>query len=172
MGALAAFAVLVSFAAPAFAAEPGESGTWNEEYVGSQPLEARGTVSEAGNGQGDLLQVWRGETNNIVWLSLDNGHPFQFYNPDGTSTVTNVSSTVVPIGSNNFMVLHTGTDGNIYYAMVYPDGTSTPGWSGSWSNQLRGQAVVSGRRGVQGCPARASRMACMGGTALSLMVIR
>lgn len=39
-------------------------------------------------------------------------------------------------------------------------------------NQLRGQAVVSGRRGVQGCPARASRMACMGGTALSLMVIR
>ena len=39
-------------------------------------------------------------------------------------------------------------------------------------NQLRGQAVVSARRGVQGCPARASRMACMGGTALSLMVIR
>ena len=41
-----------------------------------------------------------------------------------------------------------------------------------YSNQLRGQAVVSARRGVQGCPARASRMACMGGTALSLMVIR
>lgn len=39
-------------------------------------------------------------------------------------------------------------------------------------NQLRGQAVVSARRGVQGCPARASRMAFMGGTALSLMVIR
>ena len=39
-------------------------------------------------------------------------------------------------------------------------------------NQLRGQAVVSARRGVQGCPARASRMACIGGTALSLMVIR
>ena len=39
-------------------------------------------------------------------------------------------------------------------------------------NQLRGQAVVSARRGVQGCPARASRMACMGGTALSLIVIR
>ena len=39
-------------------------------------------------------------------------------------------------------------------------------------NQLRGQAVVSAGRGAQGCPARASRMACMGGTALSLMVIR
>ncbi len=40
------------------------------------------------------------------------------------------------------------------------------------SNQLRGQAGVRARSGVQACPARASRMACMGGTALSLMVIR
>ena len=40
------------------------------------------------------------------------------------------------------------------------------------SNQLRGQAGVRVRSGVQACPARASRMACMGGTALSLMVIR
>ena len=39
-------------------------------------------------------------------------------------------------------------------------------------NQLRGQAGVRARSGVQACPARASRMACMGGTALSLMVIR
>jgi hypothetical protein len=35
-----------------------------------------------------------------------------------------------------------------------------------------GQAGVRARSGVQACPARASRMACMGGTALSLMVIR
>ena len=39
-------------------------------------------------------------------------------------------------------------------------------------NQLRGQAGVRARSGVQACPARASRMACIGGTALSLMVIR
>ena len=39
-------------------------------------------------------------------------------------------------------------------------------------NQLRGQAGVRALSGVQACPARASRMACMGGTALSLMVIR
>src|ERR1700719_4622706 len=110
MAVLAALAVSVAFAGPAFAAEPGESGTWNEEYVGSQPLAARGHMTEARNGQGDLLQVWRGETNNIVWLSFDNGQPFQFYNPDGTSTATNVSPTVVPYGSNNFMVFHTGTD--------------------------------------------------------------
>ena len=39
-------------------------------------------------------------------------------------------------------------------------------------NQLRGQVGVRARSGVQACPARASRMACMGGTALSLMVFR
>jgi hypothetical protein len=74
-----------------------------------------------------------GETNNIVWMSFDNEQPFQFYNPDGSSTATYVSPTVVPYGSNNFMVFHTGTDGNIYYTVVYPNGTSTPGWSGSWT---------------------------------------
>lgn len=131
--ALTAIAVSVMFAVPAFAAEPGESGSWNEEYAGSQELAARGTVSEARNGQGDLLQVWRGETNNIVWLSLDNEQPFQFYNPDGTSTATNVSPTVVPYGSDDFMVVHTGTDGNIYYTIVSPNGTSTPDWTGYWT---------------------------------------
>ncbi len=44
--------------------------------------------------------------------------------------------------------------------------------AGHHCNQLRGQAGVRARSGVQACPARASRMACMGGTALSLMVIR
>ena len=39
-------------------------------------------------------------------------------------------------------------------------------------NQLRGQTGVRALSGVQACPARALRMACMGGTALSLMVIR
>jgi hypothetical protein len=61
MAALAALALSIGFAAPAFAAEPGESNTWNEEYVGNQQLGARGTVTEARNEQGDLLQVWRGK---------------------------------------------------------------------------------------------------------------
>jgi hypothetical protein len=125
---LAAFAVLVAFARPAYAAEPGESGSWNEEYVGAQPLSARGHISEARNSQG-LLQVWRGETNNIVWLSLNNGNPFQLRNPDGTSTATYVSPAVIPYGANEWMVFHTGTDNNIYYTIVAANST----WSGQWT---------------------------------------
>src|SRR5690348_4282731 len=83
VGALAAIAMSVAFGGKAFAAEPGEWGNWVEEHVGSQYLAARGTMSEARN-NGNLLQVWRGETNNIVWLSMNNGNPFQYTSPDGS----------------------------------------------------------------------------------------
>jgi hypothetical protein len=123
---LTALALSLSFAGPAVAAEPGEWGSWTVETVGNQQLEARGTVSEARNTLGQLLQVWRGETNNIVWLSMNDGNPFQLVNPDGSSTATYVSPTVVPFGEDNWMVLHTGTDNNIYYTVVTPNNT----WSG------------------------------------------
>jgi hypothetical protein len=125
---LATIATTVVFTGEAFAAEPGESGSWNEEYVGTNPLSARGTVSEARNG-GELLQVWRGETNNIVWLSIDNETPFTLNNPDGTSTATYVSPTVVPYGTNQFMVLHTGTDNNIYYTIINPNTYEWTDWT-------------------------------------------
>jgi hypothetical protein len=57
-----------------------------------------------------------------------------------------------------------------YYALK--SGTGLDPASIAIRNQLRGQAGVRARSGVQACPARALRMACMGGTALSLMVIR
>jgi hypothetical protein len=126
---LTVVATSLTFTGEAFAAEPGESGSWNEEYVGTNPLEVQGTVSEARNG-GELLQVWRGATNNMVWLSVDNEAPFSLYNPDGSATATYVSPTVVPYGTNQFMVLHTGTDNNIYYTIVDPTDNT---WSGSWT---------------------------------------
>jgi hypothetical protein len=134
MAALAAIAVSVTFAGPAFAAEQGESGTWNQEYVGSQQLEVRGTAAEARNG-GELVQVWRGETNNAVWLSIDNGNPFML----GT-TATYVSPTIVPWGTNQFMVIHTGTDDNIYYTTLWINSDGSPGWNNSW-NQVPNQTT-------------------------------
>ncbi|GAA1626261.1 hypothetical protein GCM10009744_12670 [Kribbella alba] len=127
---LTALAVSVTFTGEAFAAEPGESDNWLAEHVGSQELSARNTVSEARNTNGDLLQVWRGETNNIVWLAYDGNDPFQLTNPDGTSTATYVSPTVVPYGTDSFMVFHTGTNGLIYYTQV---NTVAGTWSGSWT---------------------------------------
>src|ERR1700722_309140 len=132
VGALTALVVVIGLASPAFAAEPGETGAWHQEYVGNQPLSTRGTVSEARSGQGNLLQVWRGETNNNVWLSFNTSTPFQLNNPDGTSPMTNFSPTVVPYGSTGFMVLHTGTDGHIYYTRVEPAGSSSITWTGYW----------------------------------------
>lgn len=134
MAALAAIAVSVTFAGPAFAAEQGESGTWNQEYVGSQQLEVRGTAAEARNG-GELVQVWREETNNAVWLSIDNGNPFTL----GT-TATYVSPTIVPWGTNQFMVIHTGTDDNIYYTTLWINSDGSPGWNNSW-NQVPNQTT-------------------------------
>lgn len=60
MAVLAALAVSVTFVSPAFAGETGESGTWNEEYVGNQPLESQGTVTEARNG-GSLFRYGGGK---------------------------------------------------------------------------------------------------------------
>jgi hypothetical protein len=121
---LAAVAVSVTFAAPAFASEPGEWGSWTAETVNNHSMQvaSQGTVNEARN-DGNLLEVWRGATNNIVWMSLNNGDAFQI----GT-TETYVSPTVVPWGSDSFMVFHTGVDQNIYYTVVYGDG----GYEGQW----------------------------------------
>ncbi|MDT5237729.1 MAG: hypothetical protein QOF47_3716 [Mycobacterium sp.] len=58
---LTALALSVAVPGPAVAAEPGEWGSWTVETVGNQQLEARGTMSEARNTQGQLLQVWRGK---------------------------------------------------------------------------------------------------------------
>jgi hypothetical protein len=122
--ALAAIAVSVAFASPAFAAEPGESSSWSLETVNNHNMQvaAQDTLSEARN-SGNLLEVWRGATNNQVWLSFNNGNAYTL----GT-TATYVSPTVVPWGPDSFVVFHTGTDGNIYYTTVYNDGS----WDNRW----------------------------------------
>jgi hypothetical protein len=123
--ALTAFAVSVTFAGPAFAAaEPGEWGSWGPETVNNHNMQvaSQGTLSEARN-NGNLLEVWRGATNNQVWMSFNNGNAFTIGN-----TATYVSPTVVPWGPDKFMVFHTGTDGNIYYTAVYGDGSNEGEW--------------------------------------------
>jgi hypothetical protein len=127
VAAATAVAMSVALAGPAFASEPGESGSWSPEWVGNQDLQANGQVSEARNGA-DLLDVWRGATNNQVWLSWNNGDPFTL----GTTQTYN-SPTVVPIGTSSFMVFHVGTDNNIYYTLIGDNGSGGWSWpSGRW----------------------------------------
>src|ERR1700709_2346800 len=74
---LTALALSVAFAGPAAAAEPGEWGSWNQETVNNHYMQvaSQGTLSEARNA-GNLLEVWRGATNDQVWMSFNNGNAF------------------------------------------------------------------------------------------------
>lgn len=125
IAALSALGLSLAFAGPALAAEPGESSSWSPEMVNNQNMQvsSQGPVSEARN-SGRLLEVWRGATNNQVWVSFNNGPAYTL----GNYTATNVTPTVVPYGPDSFMVFHTGTDGNIYYTTVYNDGS----WENTW----------------------------------------
>ena len=72
-------------------------------------------------------------------MSIDNGNPFTL----GT-TATYVSPTIVPWGSTGFMVIHTGTDDNIYYTTLWVNSDGSPGWTGAWyqvPNQTTDAAV-------------------------------
>jgi hypothetical protein len=122
---LTALAVLAT-ATPGFAqiitSGGGEGGSFTAENVDGA-LELQGLYSEARNA-GHLLAVWRGATNNQVWMSLDNGKPFTI-----GGTVTFVDPTVAPFGSDSFMVFHTGDEGNIFYTQVFGDGTNSGTWT-------------------------------------------
>jgi hypothetical protein len=52
-------------------------------------------------------------------MSLDNRKPFTI-----GGTVTFQSPTVAPIGSDSFMVFHTGDNGDIWYTPVFGDGAN------------------------------------------------
>jgi hypothetical protein len=84
-----------------------------------------------------------------VWISVDNGNPFTLNNPDGTTTATYFSPTVVPWESAGFMIFHAGTDGNIYYTDIDPISGI---WAGSWSaipGQTTNMAVSATQIGQQ-----------------------
>jgi hypothetical protein len=113
---------VVATATQSFAQLPGEVSSFNAEVVGGT-LFLQGTYSEARNG-GHLLSVWRGATNNQVWMSLNNGRPFTI-----GGTVTFQSPTVAPWGEDGFMVFHTGDNGDIWYTPVFGDGANSGTWT-------------------------------------------
>jgi hypothetical protein len=112
---IAAFAVSLAVAGTASAAQPGESGNWAPEtFNGVTPISTPLTMGEARQGL-TIVDVWRGETDNHVWISENHGEAFQI-----GSTATNFAPTVVPWGSTRFMIFHVGTDNHIYYTWIDP----------------------------------------------------
>jgi hypothetical protein len=66
----------VSTATQGFAQLPGSIPQTGFAEDANGAVYLQDTYSEARNG-GHLLGVWRGATNNTVWMSRDNGTPFQ-----------------------------------------------------------------------------------------------
>jgi hypothetical protein len=120
---LAALAVVASTSQAFAQGQPGEVTNYSLEQVNTAGrVRSQGTLAEARNG-GNLLDVWLAAESTQVFLSYNNGAPFTI----SAGTQTFVSPTVVPFGPSNFLVFHTGIDGNIYYAAVSGPNNAT-GW--------------------------------------------
>lgn len=138
VAALTSVVLMMSFAGSASATEPGEEASFHDNHVGGQLLQLRGTLSEARQNDGTLLQAWRGADNDAVWLSINGGNAFTLGN-----TATTESPTVIPYGNTSYMVFHVGTDNRIYYTNVWV-ANGQPNWWGFWTTipgQTTGNAV-------------------------------
>lgn len=123
---LAALAVIAS-ASQAFAqGQFNESDSYTLKKVApNNNLWANNSVAETRDPQGNILDVWRAnDLTNRVWLSYNNGEPFQI----GT-TATLASPAVAAWGASGFIVLQTGTDSKIYYTFVYGPNSNQGGWT-------------------------------------------
>jgi hypothetical protein len=138
--------------------QSGESGEYVPENIGPlvhgdpndspfRSLQTQTDYSEARNGAGTLLRVWRANEDPgvaaPVWMAWGNGDgPFQLGN-----TATYVNPVVVPLGPSFWMVFHTGTDGSIYYTVITSPNAGLNGaiWGNSWQripfNQTTNMAV-------------------------------
>jgi hypothetical protein len=134
---LAAFAVSVAFSGAA-SAEPNEANHWTGETVNNgQTIETRNTMGEARQGN-NIIDVWRGATNNNVWISINHGNAFQI-----GSTTTFAAPTVVPWGSDRFMIFHVGTDNRIYNTWIDVAGNTPGSWSAVPGQTTREQVSVT-----------------------------
>ncbi|MGW4650811.1 hypothetical protein [Kitasatospora sp. NPDC004289] len=118
---VAATSVLLA-SSTASAAEPGESNGWSQEIEDNAPVYSDGDMSEARDPNGNaLVQVWRGWSNNNIYLSINHGTPIQM-----GGAQTNVSPVVVfdTHGGNSsyFRVFHTGTNGFVFYSHIQVTG--------------------------------------------------
>ena len=116
-----------------------------EMVNGSQLLMASGTGYNEARINGNLMEVWRGSNNNNVWMSINNGQAFTF-----SDALTYTTPTVIPYGSNGYMVLFTGTDNHIWYSFVGTDGSNPNRWYQVSNNQTTGMPVAAAPMGGEG----------------------
>jgi hypothetical protein len=117
----------------------------NSEIVDGSQLEVHtNTGYNEARINGVLMEVWEGNTNQNVWMSINNGLPFTF-----SEALTNNTPTVVPYGSSGFMIFFTGTDNHIWYSFVGTNGSNPDQWY-QVPNQTTGQPVAAAPMGGPG----------------------
>jgi hypothetical protein len=122
----AALAITATSAGVASASTPnGEGQFWTPETVNNgELLQSQSMIGEARQGN-TIVEVWRGASDNHVWININHGGAFQI-----GDTTTFFAPTVVAWGPTQFMIFHVGTDQHIYYTWINPaNGTeSSLGW--------------------------------------------
>lgn len=146
---LAAFSTLFLANTSAYAYQPGESGTWQQETAGGTRIQTASGLSEARSENNVLVQVWQ-TFNNNVRISVNHGPAI-----DMPGATTYADPQVIWITDNGptsvFWVFHTGTNGSIYYTPVSAtpnDQTYTP--QGIWNQVPHGAATPNNFRVAAG----------------------
>ncbi|MFF4815271.1 hypothetical protein ACFY2K_11845 [Kitasatospora sp. NPDC001309] len=125
---------------PAYASQPGESGSWQFETAGGSRIQSADSISESRSQANVLVQVWR-TFNNAIMISVNHGPATEM--PGAT---TYAEPQVVFSSQNGptslFWVFHTGTNGYVFYTPVSATPNSqtyTP--QGLWNQVPNGVAT-------------------------------
>jgi hypothetical protein len=89
-------------------------------------------MDEVRDSNGNLVQVWRGASNNNIYISMNNGPSQVWRSPDGTTAQTYAAPQIIWT-DYGFRIYHTGTDGHIYYAGIGTDSYGHITALGNWT---------------------------------------
>lgn len=161
--ALMACAAVIGISTLASAATfgfPGEEDQYHPVTYSGGQIFSRSTPGEARDDRGDILHAWRGEDNDNIWISLNNGPAYPL--PATAGSPNHAQTWAFPTviwtddgGRGNFRIFHTGTDGNIYqhriqlttaYALpaTLPYATQIPNDARTYAQQSVAAAALPG----------------------------
>ncbi|MFF4243694.1 hypothetical protein ACFYY2_04395 [Streptomyces sp. NPDC001822] len=134
-----ALAIGVGIASPAYAGQPGESNYWSPEVSNGQNVQGRGE-DEARAPNGDLVEVWRGWTNDEIYLSVNNGPARRWQSTLSGNVARTYARPRVVWTDAGWRIWHTGVDGHIYYGGISVSGGQLVGFGEFW--QVPNNAVT------------------------------
>ncbi|MFJ8948047.1 hypothetical protein ACIRG4_33200 [Streptomyces sp. NPDC102395] len=103
----------------ASAAEPGESNGWAREIENGRPAQADGDIQEARDpNTGQLVQIWRGWSDDSIYVSLNNNQVRLWPAPSGGTRPETRSNPQIIFNGGYWWAFHTGVDRHVYYARI------------------------------------------------------